>query len=45
MEEMPGSLEGDAMIAAADTDLVPMRVSKAVALGDGPDVSEYLRAP
>lgn len=30
------------MIAAADTDLVPMRVSKAVALGDGPDVSEYL---
>jgi uncharacterized protein len=42
MEEVPGTLEGDAMIAAADTDLVPMRVSKAVALGDGPGISEYL---
>jgi uncharacterized protein len=30
------------MIAATDTDLVPMRVSKAVGLKDGDDVSEYI---
>jgi len=30
------------MIAATDTGLVPMRVSKAVALGDGDDISEYV---
>jgi bifunctional DNase/RNase len=29
------------MTAAADTGLVPMRVSKAVALGDGDDISEF----
>ena len=30
------------MIAATDTGLVPMRVSKAVALKDGDDLSEYV---
>ena len=30
------------MTAAADTGLVPMRVSKAVALGDGDDISEFV---
>jgi|SRR5689334_6121460 len=30
------------MIAAADTALVPMRVSKAVALGDGDNISNYM---
>jgi bifunctional DNase/RNase len=30
------------MIAATDTGLVPMRVSKAVGLKDGDDVSEYM---
>jgi bifunctional DNase/RNase len=30
------------MIAASDTDLVPMRVSKAVGLNDGGDISEYM---
>jgi len=30
------------MIAATHTDLVPMRVSKAVALGDGDDIFEYM---
>lgn len=30
------------MIAATDTGLVPMRVSKAVALADGDDLSEYV---
>jgi uncharacterized protein len=35
-------VEGDAMIAATHTDLVPMRVSKAVTLDDGGDLSEYM---
>jgi bifunctional DNase/RNase len=30
------------MIAATDTGLVPMRVSKAVALADGDEISEYM---
>jgi uncharacterized protein len=30
------------MIGATHTDLVPMRVSKAVALGDGDDIFEYM---
>jgi len=30
------------MIAANGTGLVPMRVSKAVALGDGDEVSEFV---
>ena len=30
------------MIAAADTGLVPMRVSKAVGLKDRADISEYM---
>jgi uncharacterized protein len=30
------------MIAASDSEMVPMRVSKAVALGDGTGVSEYM---
>lgn len=30
------------MIAATDTSLVPMRVSKAVGLHDGDDISEYM---
>ena len=30
------------MIAATDTGLVPMRVSKAVALGDGGDISHFM---
>jgi hypothetical protein len=30
------------MIAAADTGLVPMRVSKAVGLTDGDDICEYI---
>jgi bifunctional DNase/RNase len=43
MDEMSrGSPEQKAMIAATETSLVPMRVSKAVALGDGDDISEYL---
>jgi uncharacterized protein len=43
MEEMPGSFRREiAMIAANDTGLVPMRVSKAVALGDGDGIFEYV---
>jgi hypothetical protein len=30
------------MTAATDTDLVPMRVSKAVTLQDGDDLSQYM---
>jgi uncharacterized protein len=30
------------MTGATDTDMVPMRVSKAVALSDGDDISEYM---
>ena len=40
---MPASLRREiTMTAAADTGLVPMRVSKAVALGDGDDISEFV---
>jgi uncharacterized protein len=42
MEEKPGLSEENAMIAATDTGLVPMRVSKAVALGDGDHISEFV---
>jgi bifunctional DNase/RNase len=43
MEEMPGSFWREiAMTAATDTGLVPMRVSKAVALGDGDGICEYV---
>jgi hypothetical protein len=43
MEEMPGSLRREiAMVAAADTGLVPMRVSRAVGLKDGDDRSQYV---
>jgi uncharacterized protein len=42
MEEMPGLRRENAMTAAADTGLVPMRVSKAVALGDGDDISQFI---
>jgi hypothetical protein len=43
MEEMPGPLWREiAMTAATDTGLVPMRVSKAVALKDGDDLSDYV---
>lgn len=43
MDEMSrGCAEENAMIAATDTGLVPMRVSKAVALADGDDLSEYV---
>jgi bifunctional DNase/RNase len=41
MEEKPGFSEENAMIAT-DTGLVPMRVSKAVALGDGDYISEFV---
>ena len=41
IEEIPGSLRREiAMTAAADTGLAPMRVSKAVALGDGDGICE-----
>jgi bifunctional DNase/RNase len=39
MEEMPGLRRENVMIAATDTGRVPMRVSKAVALMDGDDLS------
>jgi bifunctional DNase/RNase len=43
MEEVPGSLWREiAMITAADTGLVPMRVSKAVGLMDGDEPSAYM---
>ena len=42
MEEMPGLRRENVMIAAADTGLVPMRVSKAVALGDGDGLSAFM---
>src|SRR5215472_1500113 len=42
MEEMPGLRRENVMIAATDTGLVPMRVSKAVALKDGDDHSDYI---
>jgi bifunctional DNase/RNase len=43
MEEVPGSLWREiAMIAATDTGLVPMRVSKAVGLMDGDELSAYM---
>jgi hypothetical protein len=43
MEEMPGSFRREiVMIAATDTGLVPMRVSKAVALMDGDDLSAFM---
>ena len=42
MEEMPGLRRENVMNAATDTGLVPMRVSKAVALGDGDEVSEFV---
>jgi uncharacterized protein len=42
MEEMPGLRREDVMIAAVDTGLVPMRVSKAVGLMDGDDLSAYM---
>jgi len=43
MDEMPRSLRREiTMIAAADTGLVPMRVSKAVGLSDSNVVSEYI---
>jgi uncharacterized protein len=43
MEEMPGSLWREiTMTAATDTGLVPMRVSKAVALGDGDDIFQFM---
>jgi len=42
MEEMPGLRRENVMTAAADTSLVPMRVSKAVALGDGDQISQFM---
>jgi uncharacterized protein len=43
MEEMPGSLWREiAMTAATDTGLVPMRVSKAVALKDDGDLFQFV---
>jgi Domain of unknown function (DUF151) len=42
MEEMPGLRRENAMTAATDTGLVPMRVSKAVALGDGDHISQFM---
>src|SRR5215471_14997588 len=43
MEEMPGLRRREnVMIAAVDTGLVPMRVSKAVGLMDGDDLSAYM---
>jgi uncharacterized protein len=43
MKEMPGSLWREiAMTAAADSGLVPMQVRKAVALGDGENISEFV---
>src|SRR5262252_4113478 len=42
MGEMPGLRKENVMIAAADTGLVPMRLSKAVALRDGDDLSAYM---
>jgi bifunctional DNase/RNase len=42
MAEMPGLRREHVVIAAADTGLVPMRVSKAVALMDGDDLSNYM---
>jgi uncharacterized protein len=42
MGEMPGLRREDVMIAAVDTGLVPMRVSKAVGLMDGDDLSAYM---
>jgi uncharacterized protein len=43
MDEMSRALRKEvAMIAATDTGLVPMRVSKAVALGDGDHISEFV---
>jgi len=40
---MPGSLRREiAMTAAADIGLVPMQVNKAVALGNGDDISEFV---
>jgi hypothetical protein len=41
MEEVPGLRRENVMIAATDTGRVPMRVSKAVALMDGDDLSAY----
>jgi len=43
MEEMPGSLWREiAMTTATDTGLVPMRVSKAVALKDDGDLFQFV---
>jgi hypothetical protein len=39
MDEMPGLLRENVMIAATEAGWVPMRVSKAVALMDGDDHS------
>ena len=42
MEELPGLRKKKIMTAATDSGLVPMRVSKAVALGDGDHLSAYM---
>ena len=42
MEEMPGLRRENVMNAATETGLVPMRVSKAVALMDGDDLSAFM---
>jgi hypothetical protein len=42
MEKVPGLWREKVMIAATDSGLVPMRVSKAVALGDGDYISEFV---
>ena len=42
MEEMPGLPREKVMIAATDSGLVPMRVSKAVALGGGDHLSAFM---